>query len=44
MNSEHSSRAVLLMKKEPDTKIQEGMIGCFAGFEGIIVPCKNIQA
>ena len=44
MNSEYSSRAVLLMKKETYAKIQEGMIACFAGFEGVIVPGKNIKA
>ena len=44
MNSEYSSREVLLMKKEAYTKIQERMIGCVAGFEGVIVPGKNIKA
>ena len=44
INLEYSLQAALLMKEEPDSKIQEGVIGCFAGFEGVIVPGKHIQA
>ena len=32
------------MKKESDAEIQKGVFGCIAGFEGVIVPGKDIKA